>query len=317
MKNKLNHLSGVMFHLMSEKDWKESKLENFKVVFHGVATKDHEIEADDLAISLLGISEVIEESHKELYDTQYSEVYTKVKADFQQSSFLVSLVLILTSTDFTALANLTSLLGFCGYDAGSLLQLIKKTKGGKILNKTKISGDQYNVTFKECSFTLNENQIRLLESKKIKKATHTITKAFDNPDISEIEFRGEKGESEHIYREERVFFEEPEEEVEDEKIDTDVFLVTRPDFRGRQKGWRFSEGIIEGEMRDFSVTILDEPFLRSVKTGSIPISQGTKIRAQYRKTIVEIENLTTRYEILKVLEVGQVSRKLKDLSDFT
>jgi hypothetical protein len=320
-KNKINHLLFAISLQMTDGDWRESKIENFKVVFHGAAVDKHEIDADDLATSLMGISEVIEESHKLLYNQRYSEVYIKVKSDFQPSSFLVALALILTSTDFTALANLTSLIGFCGFDVNSLLQLIRKTKGNKIVNKTKISGDQFNVKFEGCEFNLqlNENQIKLLESKKIRKGLHTITKAFDNKGISDIEFKDECGEPEHIYRDEIDIFKAPQEDIEDEKTDTDIFLVTRPDLLGRKKGWRFSEGFAEGsyEIKDFPVTILDEKFLDDVKKGHVIITQGTKIRAQYKKTIVELENLTKRYEILKVIEVGQVKRKFKELSDFT
>jgi len=304
---------------MKDDYWESSKKEYFNIIFHGPAVDNHEIDAEDLATSLMGISNVIDEAHKTLFDSKYSEIYLKVSGDLKPGSFLVSLVLFLTSTNFEALTNLLSLLGFSGLDANSLIQLIRKSEGNKISNKTKISGDQYNVTFENCTFNpnLNEDSIRLLENKKIRKSLNTITKVLNNNGIIEIEFKDQDGESEFIRKEDVEYFKLPEEELEDEKIDEDIFIITRPDFKGRKKGWRFSFGYVDELATDFAVTILDEDFLHGVKNGNIPISQDTKIRAQYRKSIVELEKLSVRYEIIKVLEVGQVKRKYKDLSDFS
>jgi len=301
--------------------WRKSKIEMFNVTFLGEAVKNYEIDANDLATSLIGISEVIEEANRILYGEQYSEAYIKVKSDFKPGSFWVTLALIITSTNFEGIANLVSILGFCGFDIHSLIQFFKSTKGNKIVDAIKVSGDQYHITVENGGQVLfvNEMTLKLAKSKKIRKGMNTLVKVFENPGISEIQFSGvDENEVESIYRDEAEYFRAPEKEIEEEKKDEDIFLITRPDFRGRQKGWRCSFGYTEEEENtsDFPVTITDRDFLDNVKRGQIIISQGTKIRAKYKKTICELERLSIRWEIIEVLNIEPLQKRDSDLSQF-
>lgn len=306
---------------MALNTWNKSKVEIFNVTFQGDAVKNFEIDANDLATSLIGITEVIEEANKILYGEEFSEAYVKVKSDFKPGSFWVTLALILTSTNFESVINLISLLGFCGVDLNSLIQFIKRTKGRKIANETKISGDQYQITVEGGAqlFLLNESTLKLAKSKKIRKGMSTLVRAFENPGISEIQFSGQcNQEIETISREEADFFKAPEKEIEDEKIDVDFFLITRPDFRGRQKGWRCSFGHSDEEetVHDFPVTITDKDFLERVRREQVIISQGTKIKAKYKKTICELEKLSVHWDIIKVISIEPLKKRDTDLSKF-
>ena len=197
---------------MSEVGWTKSKTDTFHVTFLGDAVKEHDIDANDLATSLMGISEVIEQSNKILFGETYSEVYIKVKGDFKPGSFWITMAVILTSTNFEAVVNLLSVLGFCGFDIGSLIQAFKKTKGGKIVHKEKISGDQYHVQVNNGgtlnSFTFNAGTVNLLEDKKIQKGMNQIARVFQNQGISEIQFSGVNGDTplESISRGEAGYF---------------------------------------------------------------------------------------------------------------
>jgi hypothetical protein len=161
-----------------------------------------------------------------------------------------------------------------------------------------------------------------LKNKKILKGLNYLTQTFDNPGIAEIKFESEGKLPESIKREDREYFKSPESELEEEKLDTDIFLITRPDFRGRRKGWRFSFGHSDERLsqinreNDFPVTILDDDFLRRVRREQIVISQGTKIIAQYRKTVNELERLTVHWEILKVIKIESDESRNRELSDF-
>ncbi len=306
---------------MAANSWSKSKVEIFNVTFQGDAVKNFEIDANDLATSLMGITEVIEEANKIIYGEEFSEAYVKVKSDFKPGSFWVTLALVLTSTNFESVINLISLLGFCGVDLNSLIQFVKRTKGRKIINETKISGDQYQITVENGSqiFLINEATLKLAKNKKIRKGMSTLVKAFENPGISEIQFSSQDNpEIETIRREDAEFFKAPEKEIEDEKTDVDIFLITRPDFRGRQKGWRCSFGYTDDDeiVHDFPVTITDKEFLDKVRRGQIIISQGTKIKAKYKKTISELEKLSVSWEIMEVISIEPLNRRDADLLQF-
>jgi hypothetical protein len=113
---------------MNNLDWVRTDTYSFNVIFEGDAVKNYEIDANDLAVSLSGISDVIKEANKEINGVDCSRARIVVKSDFKPGSFLVDLALLLTSTNIQAVINILEILGFFGLTAGSLIQIIKMTK---------------------------------------------------------------------------------------------------------------------------------------------------------------------------------------------
>ena len=295
----------------------------FHVVFEGEAVKDYLIDVDKFANTMIGVSNALQEFNRVSNGNTHSKISVKIKANFKESSFLVELILFMTSTNIGAVTNIATLIGFCGYHPGSLIQLYKKTKGEVIAGKREISDGKYELTFDNCSNPIIINGPVVVADwygdSKVRKSMNQIADVFRKKGIETLRFSDNMREAESISRAEASYFEVPEDDAIEEKIDTDYFLVTRPDFEGRKTGWRFSFGTtndIHKKTSDFPAKVLDEKFLSDVKVLRTLIPQGTVIKAKYRKITHRIGNLRVQWEILEVLEVGLSKSVNRSLSDF-
>lgn len=297
---------------MNESNWGNSKIDKFTVEFLGdedeISSITHnEIEAKKLALSLMGISSVLEESNIRLNGSN-SQIFVKVKGSFEPGSFIVQLALLLTSGGLGEIADLITILGFCGLNPDSLIQFFKKTKGKKIVNKTKISGNNYSVTVEDSDspIIVNGDVILLYQDGKVRKEMSEITSVLDDKEISKIKLYSKGNPPETIFREERNYFKYIESVQMDEIEGIDYFLITRPDFEGRSTGWRVSSGETDDpnkQLNDFFVTISDKNFLLNVKFRRIVITQGTVIKAKFKKTLEKLEKFHRKVEIIEVIEV--------------
>lgn len=308
---------------MEGSKWQYSETSDFHVVFDGEAVKNHLIEVDALANTIIGVSNVLKESNRVNNGDTHSKISVKVKANFKESSFLVELALFMTSTNIDAVTNIATLIGFCGFYPGSLIQLYKKFNGEKIVERHELSDNEYTVTLNNCSnpVVINGPIIvsDLYKDHRVRKSMGQVVDVFQNKGIEKLKFSNNEREPEIISSTEAVYFEAPEYNAIEEKIDVDYFLVTRPDFEGRKTGWRFSFGItndIHNRTSDFPARVLDEKFLNDVKLLRTLVPQRTIIKAKYRKLTHKIENLRVQWEILEVIDVGLSKTVNRSLSDF-
>lgn len=303
------------------KNLKKSELIEFAIKYNGKAVESNEMDANELATSLLGLSNAIEDANSILNNSDL-KIFIKVRASFRPGSFIVDIASFFTpnvvqaffdSGNIATMANVTQILGFvgtCGIGAAShktLIWLYKQTKGKKILTKKSLDGDNCEITVEgqESPITVNVNIVKLYESKKIQQALENAVTPLNNEDMSDITFLMNGIEQEKISRDERGYFHRVDADTLDEKEDIDYFLITQSNFEGKRTGWRLSFGDSsqsKNKPNDFPVKILDENFLNKVLRREIIISnEGTIIKARYRKITHKGERLSSSWEILEIL----------------
>ena len=84
--NKFNIQCDNLVEVVNNERWSKSELVGFTIKFNGEATKSNEIDADELATSLLGLSAVLEESNT-ILNGSYSQMLVKVRGSFTPGSF--------------------------------------------------------------------------------------------------------------------------------------------------------------------------------------------------------------------------------------
>lgn len=318
-----NISSNNLVDVMDNEPWKKSSIELFTIKFNGKPVESHEMDANELATSLLGLSSTLEHANA-LLNGRNSKVFIKVRSSFKSGSFDVDIATFFTSTGLGALINIASLIGITGKSIGSLIWLFKRTKGKKIIEKKEVQGDNYEITVEgeNNSITINHNVVKLYESAQIRRDLTNVVLPLKMPEMENIIFFLKNGEEcEKISKNETDYFSLSDTELVNEKEDIDDFLITRSDFEGRQTGWRLSFGeseSIDQKPDDFQVRILDEDFLKKVKLKEIDVHQGTIIRAKYKRTTQKVDKLSVAWEILQVLKVdynlNHVDKKQKTLS---
>lgn len=286
--------------------WTQSVSEIFTVIYDGEAVQTHEIDAKILSTSLIGITTALEESNK-IINGPYSKISVKLKGNFAPGSFLMEIVSSLDSTALEQVANIATILGFCGAAGGTLIALYKHGKGEQLLNTKDIEGNNTEINFNNCqgSFIIDRNVVKLYEDARVKKCMNQVMRPLDEKGISEMQFVSERYEPEIISKEEKEFFKHPDADLLDDKTDIDYLLVTQSNFQGKNKGWRFSfgESTNGNTAGDFPATVSDDNFLKKVLSKEYLIQQGTIIKARYRKSIQKLERLSVNWEIIEVLDV--------------
>jgi len=301
---------------MNNEKWSKSDFVEFTVKFDGEAVESNEMDAEELATSLLGISAVLEESNT-ILNGEYSKMLVKVRSSFRPVSFIVDIATFFTSDGLTAMANIASLIGFIG-GASTLIFFSRGTKGKKILTKNRIQGNNYEVTVEnsDSPIIINGDVLALYENASVREALKKVTYPLSNKGISDITFLKNEKECEKISRDEREYFTLLDKESIDTKEDIDTFLITQSNFEGKQTGWRVSFGdsaLSDKKSNDFPVKILDEDFLQKVKEQKIIISnEGTIITARYKKTTQKLERLNVSWEVLEILKFDHILGKHTD-----
>ncbi len=307
---------GNLVDVMNNEKWSKSDFVEFTVKFNGEAVESNEMDAEELATSLMGISAILEESNT-ILNGQYSKMLVKVRSSFRPGSFIVDIATFFTSDGITAIVNIGSLIGFIG-GASTLIWLFRHTKGEKILAKKQVQGNNYEVTVKNSNSTtiINGDVLGLYENASVREALRKVTYPLNNKGISDITFLKNGKECEKISRDEREYFTLLDKESIDTKEDIDTFLITQSNFEGKQTGWRVSFGnsaLSDKKLNDFPVKIVDEDFLQKVKEQKIIISnEGTIIKARYKKTTQKLERLNVSWEILEILKIDHMPGKHTD-----
>ena len=120
----------TIISVMNNEKWSKSYLDNFTVKFNGKAVESNEMDAEELATSLLGISTILEESNI-ILNGQYSKMLVKVRSSFRPGSFIVDIATFSTSEGITAFVNIGSIIGFIGGGGGYTYWVFPKNQRRK------------------------------------------------------------------------------------------------------------------------------------------------------------------------------------------
>lgn len=312
-----NISSNNLVDVMDSEPWKKSSTDVFTIKYNGELVESNEMDANELATSLSGISSVLENANA-IINGEYSKIFVKVHGSFKAGSFEVDIATFFTSDQMDAIVNIIALVGFTtGITArDTLIWLFRQTKGKKILKKNQIKENTYEIIIEDNQnpIIVNGDLIILSENSQVRRGLANIVYPLNNEGMSDITFLKNGVECEKILRDEREYFPLLDTETIEKKESIDLFLIIQANFEGKQTGWRLSFGqSTEKKTDDFPVTILDKNFLKKVRERETKISnEGTIIKAKYRKTTRKLERLNVTWEILEVLEVDSTPHKLLD-----
>ncbi|KKG12490.1 hypothetical protein EO92_01325 [Methanosarcina sp. 2.H.A.1B.4] len=326
---------------VDDSNLKRSRLVEFTVKYeiknNGNDIELHEIDANELATSLLGISNLLEEANSVL--DVGSKLSIKVRGSFKPGSFIVDIASFYSTNIIQTVFNsgyeigvIASVVGIVGFvhSAGNgivntLIWFCRLTKGKKILTKKPVGNDTSEVYVEGCNspIIVNNLVLNLYEDKRSRQELEKTVSPLNNEKILDITFIVDGKEQEKILREERDYFSYISNETIEESEDISSFYITQANFDGKNIGWRFSFGdssISQNKSSDFPVKILDEKFLKNVSTKKEIISNdGTAIiKARYKRTTHISEKLVTNWEILEVLGTVDSPKKYVklELDDF-
>jgi hypothetical protein len=325
--------------VVEDSNLKRSQLIEFTVKYNGKAVESNEMDVNELATSLLGLSNVLEEANSTL-NVSNSKLSIKVRGSFRPGSFIVDISSFLntdivqtifnSSADIGTIANVTAIVGFVGGSAycisngayQTLIRLCKHTKGKKILTKKSIGNNNCEINVEGCDspIIVNNLVVNLYEDKKIRQELEKAVSPLNNEGISEMIFLMDGKEQEKILREERDSFSYTNTETIEEKEDIEYFYITQANFDGKNTGWRVSFGdssLSQNKSNDFPVKISDRTFLKKVLTRKLIItSDGTVIKAKYKKITHKSEKLSVSWEILEVLETDTPKKNYANFDNF-
>lgn len=294
--------------VMNDNTFPKASREAFTVKFDGKPMESHEMGANELANSLLGLTSLLEHANT-LVNGQNSKMFVKVRSSFKSGSFDVDIVTLLTFTGINMAANIVELLGFTTNATGTLIWLFKQLKGKRIVEKKVVEGNniELKVEGRDNLVIVNggdriDDIFRLYSNALIRRDLADTTQTLKMPGMSNIAFSKNGEECEKISKDEADYFSLQETDLVDKQEGVANFLITRPDFKGRE-AWRLSLGepeSIDETSNDFQVRMLDKDFLKNVEKQEIEIRQGTIIRAKFRRTQQKVDRLIVTWEILKV-----------------
>lgn len=290
---------------------------SFKISYDGPALDTHEMDVKELAPALLAVGELLEEANHLFYGNE-SKIAVNIKA-FSEGSFGVdfnfiqttveSLFAALSSSGTNAGVNLITIVGFLKTSSDSVIEFIKRLRGRKIRNITKIEVGRVRIELEEDDEVLEvpENIIKLFGNLKVRKSLELIIKKpLEREGVDAIAFSG-RGEKEVITKEESIYFAAPdigEALISENEYETKLQIVS-VSFREDNK-WRFYDG-----NSTFFATILDEVFLNKIATNEEYFAKDDILSAvllvrQYSTS----EGIRAEYFVKKVIGHTKAGRQI-------
>lgn len=293
--------------------------ESLIIAYDGPALENHEIDIEELALSLTGMANLLKQAGSIVNANQNTKISVKVRS-LSSGSFEIHLIaeqvsqflaLIGTNPQITGLATILSLLGFTGI---GLIQFILKLKNNKIEKAQENGSGDIEVTYTENNttnhITINKNVYIFYNDSEIRNAFVKILNPLNNVGIDSFEIRdNKKNVKEKIDKDDVKYFDiTPQNELLDENI-LDMWLsFINISFRDGNK-WKFSNGDSE-----FYATMEDQDFIASVNNNSMRFSKNDTLKATVKISQHLTENgIKTSYSIIKILEYKSVAQLRLDL----
>lgn len=271
----------------------------FTLIYDGSALTDGQMDVRELAPSLQGISDLFEESNRNLNN---GEATVSVQGGFEKGSLIIGLVATQTIVGHLAenIVLVTSLVTLL-FGSRGVLDFLKWLKGATPTPAVKMADGNIQVNFEDSrNITVTNNVYQLSENPTARQAVGRVVAPLRNEGIESLKVTSKK----------EVLLEVGKEDVPaltdlglDENIlsdtETEAFLeVVAPSFKLGNK-WRLSNGSATS-----SYSIEDSEFLTKVDQGTERFAKGDLLKVKMRA----ITGLTKRGDIkadqiiVKVLE---------------
>jgi hypothetical protein len=294
--------------------------ENITVVYDGDALKEHLIDVNDLAPSLLAISDLVNSAGQVIYGSN-QKISVKIKA-VKKGSFEVKLFIdilqqgvnFLNSHEIDAIKNLLELLGYGGGAIG-LYRLIVKLKGKK--PKTIINlGNGGDVTFIDDDgkeIVVKSDVAKLYSSKQVLDDAEKVLKPLKSKGIDTFKIIKDKKEILKVDADEVKYFNVPPQQEREVILDDTMertFTIHALSFEGGDK-WKVSDGETV-----FPVIMKDRRFISRIDNNE-PFTKGNLLKVllrtiQYKDSTGKLK---TEYEILEVLKNDPPSQLLLGIKE--
>lgn len=288
----------------------------FRITYDGLALDRSEMDVRELAPALLAVGELLETSASLLYGDS-TKAQTKVVGSFRKGCFGIEfnfvgvwdqIASLLTGKDTTAALNLLAVIGFSYGVKNSLIKAIKWVKNRKL---TKIEREDNNVILfiDNESFDIEENVYNLLTNLDVRRKMEGIVSPLTRDGIDTLYITENETEIvNQISKNEAGWFHAPtniEETLILDETRTMSFSIVSLAFKEDNK-WRLSDG-----NAIFSVSILDEDFIKQVDSNLISFAKGDilvcEIRIQQWQTV---KGARTEYDVIQVIEHRKSPRQI-------
>ncbi len=265
--------------------------DNFTISFHGDAVKNGEIEAQDLAIALISMSNLVQIANREANGEQ-AQISIKI-SETKKGSFEIILSLIQNILEhgpvlLEVISDTRDVLGLLM----TFLKLLKRSKGKNI---------------KKDEITAPPAVEKIFENKDARKDANQLVSILDSENINKIKIkRHDDDEVVEIDASEVSFFDLPDDDEDLLETTREVALqIENLSFKPKNK-WRVNDG-----QSSFYVMIEDEDFLRRVENSRISFSNGDTLICIIREHQLA-EDPTSKKEcsIIKVLKHHSSAKQL-------
>jgi hypothetical protein len=289
---------------------------NLEIVFEGPAVQAGTIDAQLLAESLLGYSEVFTRANAVL-NGEGSQAAVLVQSEFKHGSFIAGLefaqnIIVdaqrLFSHPLIDASGLVSIIGFVWKRReiiGTVLDLLKRLQGEKPKEVTKVDGNSVNLKMGDNNnIVVNNIAFQLSQDSAIAEGFRRVTSPLRRADIDRIIIREDDKQQVTIEKQEAGYFEgEPlalqAESSPLEGKDETVLIVSKLSFV-EGTTWSF---IQNGST--LTAKIEDSEFWANVHKNNLRFGEGDRLRVVLHWKIVKTRSgkLVPRNTILKVYEV--------------
>ena len=273
--------------------------DNFTISFHGDAVKDGEMEAQDLAIALISMSELVQIANREANGEQ-AQISIKI-SETKKGSFEALLQIILEND-----ALLTYGVTFLKEALARFINLAKWLRGRKI-DKTEFKDGQIHIHIGDDNTIITPIVRVLLEDTNARNAIKQLASILDEHKTNKIKLKlNEDDEPLEIDVSEISFFDLPDDDEDLLETTREVALqIENLSFKSTNK-WRVNDG-----QSSFYVMIEDEDFLRRVENSRISFSNGDTLICIIREHQLA-EDPTSKKEcsIIKVLKHHSSAKQL-------
>ena len=268
--------------------------DNFTISFHGDAVKDGEIEAQDLAVALISISELVQITNSKAHGKQ-AQVSIKI-TETKKGSFQTLLQIILENN--ATLLGVIYGVKFLKDALAEFINLAKWLRGRKI-DKTEFKDGQIHIHIGDNNTIITPIARDLLEDSNARKAIKQLAGILKENKTNKIKLKlNEDDKPLEIDVSEAPYFDlsDGEEDSFDEVRET-ILQIENLSFKPKNK-WKVNDG-----HSSFSVIIKDEDFLRKIENREISFLKGDILTCHIReRQFMEGKKLKKECSIIKVLK---------------
>lgn len=294
--------------------------EKLIIAYDGEALQDHEMDIDELAFALTGLSDIFKYTCLAVNQKE-AKISLKIKT-LEAGSFEIHTILsyindgfkLFNSESAIGLKNILEVLGFIG--GAGLIQFIRTIKNNPIV-ETKEIDKNVEVTYKENSENkttiVNRNVFVLFNNGNVTNSFPKLLKPLENEGINSFETRDKnKNILTRITKEEAKYYNIKSSNIEENEIfEADMWLTPISITFKEGYKWKFAN-----DYNEFYANIIDDEFMQKINTNQIQFSKGDTLKAHIKiEKISSKNNVKNEYTIVKVLEYKSIQQLNMDFPD--